>query len=175
VQQVMAGVQDILEIFFLLGIDRAWFAICEPDNAIERRAQLVRHAREETVFGFVGSFQFGVLFLQSALRLLLSGYIPDLAYDPPSGVGVKWPEVDLQRKFRTILPQAVKLPTRATDPHFRVAEVAVAVARVLAMKTFRYQDFRGLAEEFCTGKPTRPSVCELIKTISPRGSTITMA
>src|SRR5947209_14971790 len=70
-------------VFLLLGLKRAGLftdqELSEPDDAIERRPQLMRHVGKKTVLGQNRSFQLRILFLQPLLDPFPLGHVPNRA------------------------------------------------------------------------------------------------
>src|SRR5438105_7573921 len=143
-QKMAASVQDVAEVLRLLVIERAGLAVGEElgesDDAVEWRAQLVRHAGQKTIFGLIGPFQLDIFLLQRALDSLAIGDVADGAHDERAAVGLQRAQTDFDGKLTAVLAQSVKLQTRAHRPRSRLPEVAGAMGNMAASVPAGQQD-----------------------------------
>src|SRR3954453_13935627 len=101
-QQMPAAVEDVAEELLLLFVERPRLAVRqklgESDDAVQRRAQLVRHAGQKTVLGLVCAPALAVLPLHPALDSLAIRDVADRAHYQRAAVRLQRAEADLDRE-----------------------------------------------------------------------------
>ena len=123
----------------------------EADDAVERRAQLVRHVGQKTVFALGGLLQLDIFLLQRLLHALAVGDVADGAGDQHAFLRLERAETDFHRKFGPVLAQPVKIKPRAHGPRARLGEKTLAMAGMVTAETFGHQNFDRLTEQLLPG------------------------
>ena len=127
--------------------------LSEPDDAIERRPQLMRHVGKKTVLGQQRSFQLHIFFLQRLLDPFPLGHVPNRAREEKPLFCFEPTETDLDRKFASIFAQSVKLQIHTRGARFRRRKKTRTMPRMHLAKSFRHQHFDLLVEQLFAFPP----------------------
>ena len=151
--------EDVGQVFLVRGRDRADLAIVhqlgEADDAVQGRAQLMRHVGEELALEAVGLLHAPVLLLQLfvlAAKLLaqaaLVGDVADRSAHQDALAGLERAETDLDGKFTAVLAPAIEIEARAHRTHARLVEEGVALGGVAGAKTVGDEHLHLVAQKF---------------------------
>ena len=158
-KQVFAAIQNIFEIFLLLGINRAGLTVHEKlgktDDAVERCSQFMRHVGEKLAFDMVCFFQQATPFFEPHVfqpELLSQSVLGDV----PQNHGEQFRSAVLglgNRSFDGKLlttgahPEDGAKGVRPSVRHVRLAKFS-DVSRVCGAKPLRDKPIQRLAEHF---------------------------
>ena len=107
---------------------------------VQRRTQLVAHAREKVVLRAVRILELYVLFLQRALEALALGDVADRARDQHAFLRFERAQADFDREFGSVLAAAVEFQAHAHRTHARIAEEPLPMRRVRLPVALRQHD-----------------------------------